>query len=445
MKEIRGCDEHTYGGVIMRIIHTSDWHFGKTLEGRNRLEEQRQFAHELIAICDREQVDLVLIAGDIYQTVNPSAEAETLFYQTINGLSAGGTRGVVVIAGNHDHADRIAAAKPLADQLGITLIGLPKEVLGSTQSVAGQVARVQAGLGYVELAIPGCSESVVIVALPYPSESRWQEVLSDTLDERTLQEKYNDRIRTFFAQAATHFREDTINLVMSHVYVRGGLESDSEIQIQIGGAYAVDPDVFPRSAQYVALGHLHRPQAVSHGHDALGPIIRYAGSPLSYSFSEAGQQKSVVLLDASPGQPITWREIPLQSGKSLVCWKAKQGIEQVRAWVEEGRDANAWIDLEVHVTTSLQLEEIHQLRDLHPGFVHIRPILPTQEVMDTTEQQAEASLSIEEIFRRFYQGKIGVPPDDAVVQLFLALLSEEQESIMPEDGSQELGTKEGVR
>lgn len=405
----------------MRILHTADWHFGKTLEGRDRMAEQRQFVDELCDLCRAESVDLVLMAGDVYQTVNPSAEAEQLFYRALDGLSAGGTRGVVVIAGNHDNADRIAAARPLADKLGITLMGLPKDVLTPTSEIPDCVRRVQAGAGFVELQIPGCEENVVIAAVPYPSEARLNEVLATSLDEREMQSTYNERIAAWFSALSAHFRSDTINLAMSHVYVNGGLGSDSEVQIQIGGVYAVGPEVFPANAQYIALGHLHRPQNVA----GVSVPMRYAGSPLAYSFSEAGQQKSVVIIDAMPGQPVSWREVPLSSGKPLVRWTATEGIAQVIRWVEEGRDANAWIDLAVHVQTGLQLEDIHRLRDLHPGFVHIRPVLPVQsERVEDTELGERADPSIGEHFSQFFTEKQGVVPDDALVQLFLELVAE---------------------
>ncbi|RIV17219.1 exonuclease SbcCD subunit D [Alicyclobacillaceae bacterium I2511] len=404
----------------MRILHTADWHFGKTLEGRDRMPEQRQFVAELIALCAQEQIDLVLVAGDVYQTVNPSAQAEELFYAALDGLSAGGTRGVVVIAGNHDNADRIAAARPLADKLGITLMGLPKDVLTPTLA-AGGVHRVAAGLGWLELAVPGCAERALVAAVPYPSESRLNEVLTESLDEMELQVHYNARLAGLFQELAVHYRADTVNLALSHVYVQGGLESESEVQIQVGGAYAVHPGVFPATAQYVALGHLHRPQGVQ---GAAVPM-RYAGSPLAYSFSEAGQQKSVVVLDVAPGQPAVWREIPLCSGKPLVRWTATEGVGQVLQWVQEGRDANAWIDLSVHVHSGLQLEEIHRLRDVFAGFVHIRPVLPEASgESNPVAQQRLEELPLDQVFTRFYQERQGVPPDVELIRLFLELASD---------------------
>ncbi len=419
----------------MRILHTADWHFGKTLEGRDRIPEQRQFVAELTALCAQERIDLVLVAGDVYQTVNPSAQAEELFYTALDGLSAGGTRGVVVIAGNHDNADRIAAARPLADQLGITLMGLPKDVL--TPSLApGGVHRVQAGLGWLEIGIPGCGQRAVIAAVPYPSEARLNEVLADSLDESELQVQYNARLAGLFRDLGTHFRPDTVNLAMSHVYVQGGLESDSEVQIQVGGAYAVHSSVFPPEAQYVALGHLHRPQGVQ----GTPMPMRYAGSPLAYSFSEAGQRKSVVVLDVVPGQPVVWREIPLNSGKPLVRWTASEGVGQVLRWVAEGRDAHAWIDLSVHVQTGLQLEEIHRLRDVFPGFVHIRPVLPEQDGTDPNRQREDvAELPLDQLFKRFYHERQGVPADEGLVHLFLELAADldEGDAVHGDDGAGE--------
>lgn len=425
----------------MRILHTADWHFGKTIEGRNRSDEQNAFVDELVELCEREMVDLILVAGDVYQTVNPSAEAEALLYRALNALSANGTRGIVVIAGNHDNAERINAARPLADRLGITLMGLPKDELVAwpvpssaapsafLPAAPERVQRVNGGAGYVELSLPGCSYNVVVAAIPYPSEGRLNEVLSTTLDDREQQRQYSRRVGEWVQSLAAHFRTDTVNLVLSHLYVQGGQESDSEVQIQIGGVYAVDPGVFPSMAQYVALGHLHRPQNVK---GAAVPI-RYAGSPLAYSFSEAGQVKSVTLIDATPGQPVSIREVPLTSGQPLVEWEAKGGIPEVEQWVAEGRDANAWIDLRVHVQTGLDLEHIHHLRNLHPGFVHIHPVFPVAETQsEANAELSRGNFSVEEVFRRFFAERTKTTADDELVELFLSLVAEADSDSIPQ-------------
>ncbi len=112
----------------MRILHTSDWHLGKCLEGYSRLEEQQQFIEELSTIADDNNVDMVLIAGDIYDNNNPSAAAEKLFYSSAKKLSLNGKRPIVIIAGNHDNPERLTAANPLAYEHGIIILGTPKSV-----------------------------------------------------------------------------------------------------------------------------------------------------------------------------------------------------------------------------------------------------------------------------------------------------------------------------
>ncbi|WP_081756615.1 exonuclease SbcCD subunit D [Gorillibacterium massiliense] len=384
----------------MRILHTADWHFGRTLEGRSRQEEQEAFVDELVAIAEAEGIDLVLMAGDVYDTVNPPSQSEKLFYDSLSRLAAGGKRHVVVIAGNHDNPERLAAAGPLAGKQGITLIGLPVSAL---QEVG--IARTQ--------------EKARILALPYPSESRLKELLASEADEAQVQGAYADRIRSIVAKQCASFTDQTVNLIMSHLFVYGGDTSDSERPIhQLGTAYAVDTSALCAGAQYVALGHLHRPQMLT-----APDKIRYSGSPLSYSFSERGQAKSVTIVDLSPGKPAELKEVVLSSGRPLVRWEAKGGIAEVYRWLDEGKDARAWIDLELHLTEMLSMEQIQILRKQHGGIVNIRPVYPLDE------QEAELSYSeklpIDEMFRRFYaQMSKGAQPEPELVQLFMQLLEE---------------------
>ena len=167
----------------MRFLHTSDWHLGRSLEGRSRLPEQEQFIDELVAIIvTREDVQLTLVAGDVFDTYNPSAEAEGLFFDALERLSDGGRRAVVVIAGNHDSPERLQAANPLALKHGISILGYPREQL-ITGMVDGGIKRLRTGPGWVELIVPGSEQKVIVYALAYPSESRLNEVLTEGLDD----------------------------------------------------------------------------------------------------------------------------------------------------------------------------------------------------------------------------------------------------------------------
>lgn len=388
----------------MRILHTADWHLGRSLEGRSRLEEQAQFLDELVKIVEEEKIDVVLMAGDAFDTVNPPAAAESLFYESISRLSNGGKRPISIIAGNHDNPDRLSAASPLAHGQGIQLLGLP------TMDVQ-------------TIYVPSTNETLKLAALPYPSESRLAEVLSESHEELMLRDKYDQRIQGIFEQMSKAFTPETINIAMSHIYVTGGSGTDSERPIEVGGAYTVAATSLPEAAQYVALGHLHRPQMVSRAKT----MARYSGSPLAYSFSEAGYAKSVTILDAKPGQQVEMSEVFLSSGRPLVRWKAKEGLSQVYSWLDEGKDANAWIDLEIHVTNALSIEEIHRLRKYHSGLIHIRPVFEELE-KDKLERTVSTNTPIDELFARFYEKQTGgAKPEPELTRLFLELITEDED------------------
>ncbi|QCT02175.1 nuclease SbcCD subunit D [Paenibacillus algicola] len=384
----------------MRILHTGDWHLGRSLEGRSRLAEQEQFIDELVQLAKDQQADLILMAGDVYDSVNPPAAAEQLFYEAAARLSEGG-RQLVAVAGNHDQPERVASVTPLVQRRGITLVGLP-----SAEPVQVQAART--------------GETAVIAALPYPSESRLNELLAIGGEEDELRRAYSERVGSLMRRMGSHFSPQTVNLAMSHIYVLGGLETDSERPIQVGGAYTVDPSALSTGACYTALGHLHRPQAVKGD-----GIIRYSGSPLAYSFSEAGQAKSVTLIEASPGGVPVVEELFLSCGRPLVRWKARGGLEEVYRWLDEERDPSAFIDLEVHLTEAMGLSDIQRLRKSREGIVHIRPVYPEMAALEL--EAARTSLPLPELFRKFYQRQTGgAEPDDSLVQLFLELVDEEE-------------------
>ncbi|MEF2964733.1 exonuclease SbcCD subunit D [Paenibacillus sp. M1] len=386
----------------MRILHTGDWHLGRTLEGRSRLAEQAQFLDELVLVADNQQADVILMAGDVYDSVNPPAAAESLFYEAAARLTENG-RQLVVISGNHDQPERVSAVAPLVSGRGITLVGLP-----TAESVT--------------LHVPRTGETAVIAALPYPSESRLSELLAGDGDEGELRIAYSAKVGKLMAQLGGAFQPDTVNLAMSHIYVLGGLESDSERPIQVGGAYTVDPSALDIGAQYTALGHLHRPQAVK----GKG-MIRYSGSPLAYSFSEAGQAKSVMQLDLAPGGTPQAEELFLYSGKPLVRWSCRGGLDEVWRYLDEGRDGSAFIDLEIHLTEAMSLGEIQKLRKAHEGIVHIRPVYPGRDAEELI--QSRAQMPVHEMFRKFYQRQSGgAEPEAELVELFMSLVAEDEEA-----------------
>ena len=319
----------------MRIIHTADWHLGKNLEGASRLEEQEAFLKDFVSLVELQKADLVLIAGDVYDSGNPPSKAEALFYETLKAISREGQRLTVVVSGNHDNPDRLVAAGPLAREHGIIMVGTPKTVVET--GVYGRHQVIQAGEGFIEIDING--EKAVILTIPYPSEKRLNEVLyqEDEGDEERLS-SYTDRLKQLFHGLGEKFREDTENLAVSHLFAMGSEEAGSERSIQLGGSYIVSADCFPEKAQYVALGHVHKPQVVP----GTGHRVRYSGSPLHYSRKEIGFQKKCLLVQVTAGTEAQVQELPLPVYKPIEVWRCGSLAEAMSRAADNG-DEPKWI------------------------------------------------------------------------------------------------------
>ncbi|UTR09733.1 exonuclease SbcCD subunit D [Evansella sp. LMS18] len=386
----------------MRLLHTADWHLGRTLEGRDRHPEHEAFLEELQQIVKDENIDAVLLAGDVFDSVNPPAKSEELFYESMARLTAGGDIPVAVIAGNHDHPDRLGAARSLIKKQNISVLGYPSEEK-------------------MRIYVPRQDQFLNIAALPYPSESRLKESFVEEGDEEGLRDAYDVRIQKIFEELTKDFTDKEVNVAMSHLFVAGGSSTESERPIEVGGAYTIRGVSLPGNVQYTALGHLHRPQNIKHSKKP----ARYSGSPLALSFSEAGYAKSVTVVDVNPGEEAVTEEIFLSAGKPLVRWRATEGLKEVLTWMEEKRDADAWIELEVHMDKSPSMEMIHQMKKDYPGLLTIRPVFPEEQ--EKAEEGRTKQLPVDEMFRRFYSRQTGgAIPDEKLTALFLELVNEEE-------------------
>ena len=410
----------------MRILHTSDWHLGKTLEQYSRLEEQEEFLGEFEEIVGKNDIDLVIIAGDVYDNGNPPAKAESMFYKTLKNITKGGKTAVLVIAGNHDNPERLVAASPLAYKHGVILLGEPKSI--ARQGSFGEEGLdnkyefeiVESGEGYIELSIRG--ERAVIITLPYPSEKRLNEVLSESLDDEDRQKSYSDRIGQLFEELSTKYRDDTINLTVSHLYVMGGEESGSERSIQLGGSLSVSPAVFPEKAQYSALGHLHRPQKVP----GTSGKIRYSGSPIQYSKSEINYSKGAFLVNVEAGNDAEISQIMFRNYKPIEIWKCNSVEEALEKCEAEG-ERNIWVYLEIKTKEIISTEHIKEMKRLRRDIVSIQPIL---EGIEREEDLAESlrEKSMEEMFKEYFiKEKAGLQPSKELMDLFLTIAYDEED------------------
>lgn len=401
----------------MRILHTADWHLGKSLEGNSRLKEQEAFLEELAGIVEEEQIQLVLIAGDIYDSVNPPAQAEVLFYDTMKRLSGNGKRMILVIAGNHDNPDRLTACGPLAKNHGVLLAGIPGQVIPVGKY--GQNRVTESGPGYVKVQIG--QEEGVILMLPYPSEKRLNQVLFDSsMGEEERAESYAERVRELFCGLQEHFSDNTVNLAVTHLFTLGSEEAGSERNIQLGGSYLVDGSCLPMKAQYIALGHIHKSQKVKGTNER----ARYSGSPIHYSKNEIAHEKKVLIVDVKAGQEAVVTEHQISAYKPIQVWRAAS-IEQAIEECERRGAEDSYVYLEVLTDRYIREDEIKQMKLLKKDILSIMPVI--QSGGEDREREERSEQSFEETFRQFYEKERGTAPDEELMELLGVLLGGEEQ------------------
>lgn len=399
----------------MKIIHTSDWHLGKNLEGNSRLQEQERFLNNFVDIVKEKSADMVIIAGDIYDNGNPPAKAETIFYDCIKRISVEGNCAVLIVAGNHDNPERLEAVTPLAGNHGILILGSPKSKVEPGRYGSFHVLASEEGVTEIMLR----QEKAVIITLPYPSEKRLGEILSKGSEEEELQKSYSARIGEIFQNLSRKYREDTVNIAVSHLYVTGGEVSDSERAIQLGGTYAVELLDLPSGAQYIALGHLHKTQVFNSGNC---PVI-YSGSPLKYSRKERNNKNCIFFMNLKAGQKAEPEKIYLPDSKPIEVWQFGSIEEAIEKCKDDG-ERELWVYLEINCDRVISQKEIKQMREYRKDIIEIKPIFKsTEDKVEAFENLTEKTM--EEVFNRFYLWKNQVPPTQELVELFLNIADEE--------------------
>lgn len=400
---------------VMRILHTGDWHLGKNLEGQSRMDEQELFLNDFVDIVEENKIDLVIIAGDVYDSSNPPARAEKLFYDTLKRISKHGERLTIVISGNHDNPERLVAAGPLAMEHGIIMVGTPKTVVQTGDY--GKHKVLNSGEGFIEIEING--EKSVVLTVPYPSEKRLNEVLYGDMDsDEDRLKSYSDRINDLFGDLKSNYRDDTINLVVSHLFAMGSEESGSERSIQLGGSYIVNGSCFPKEAQYIALGHVHKPQIVP-GTDKRA---RYSGSPLHYNRKEISFDKKCFIVDAKPKEQCEVSEVKFKVYKPIEVWKCSSINEAIEK-CEENKDKNCWVYLEIISDRYIREDEIKQMKDLKKDILEIIPKITGED--DFKEEENLSEKPFEDIFKEFYKKERGAEPEEELIELLMSVLLEE--------------------
>lgn len=383
----------------MRILHTSDLHLGKRIEGKDRLGEQRKVLEEICGIAEEKSADLALICGDVYDSYIPPAEAEDLFYEFVEALSCCGKRLVVAIAGNHDDPVRLCAASCLAQKQAIIISGGGDERFKIPQSP--DIRLLEQGKNYIKVEIGG--ERATIAFLSYPSDAR----LGEVADERG----YSEKISGYLGEASASFSPDSVNVVMAHLFAAGAAPIGEEREIEAGGLKACSLNVFSDKCHYVALGHIHRCQRLKDN-------AFYSGSILQYSAGEESS-KCVLLAEAYSDGLKKVEKIPLLSGKKIITYAA-EGVMPALNFLESGLED--YVYLKIRQDRPLLYDESRLLR----SFDNVLEIeLETELSQCGQERASRKGLSRRELFCEFYRHRYGGEPEPELVNLFLEITESE--------------------
>lgn len=291
----------------MKILHTSDWHLGRSLYGRKRYEEFAAFLDWLYHTIETEEIDALLVAGDIFDTGNPGNRAQELYYQFLCRVAGSACRHIVIIAGNHDSPAFLNAPKELLLSLNVYVIG------ALTENLEDEV---------LVLHKESCNESIIVCAVPYLRDKDIRRVTAgESSDDKSrklrdgVQNHYNQVVaiaeerRAELPESQLRLAKTAISaersipiIAMGHLFTAGAktIDGDGVRELYVGSLAHIDKDGFSPEIDYLALGHLHVPQTVGGAEH-----MRYSGSPIAMGFNEAKQEKSVVIVDfdQQPNQP----------------------------------------------------------------------------------------------------------------------------------------------
>lgn len=366
----------------MILLHTSDWHLGAADGDRSLLEDQQFFVDEICRIIAEEQVEAVLIAGDVYDRSVASAEAIRLYDQAMTRICKGLGVPVCIIAGNHDSAERLASCCELLSDVGLHVAG--------ALTPAPQIVSFR---------------DTQVFLLPWITEAKVKSVFPEAKDRiQSLEDACRvivDRFRTAFDPRKKH-------VLMAHAFITDAETSTSDRAAEIGYAMQVPASVFA-GFDYVALGHIHKPQDVS-------PTVRYSGTPMPYSFGkEEKQEKSVTLIDTKTmARKVV--PLPLLHRRTTITGTREEALHP--SCSEAAR--NGYV--RVIVTDSyIGLETLSDLRQVYPNLLEASGKTFENEsasVTMTMQELADMGDDPVAVFRCFCKEELDVSPDERLVGLF---------------------------
>ncbi len=380
----------------MKLVHTADWHVGKSIRGRHRTSEYREILRELKEFLQQKQCDVLMVAGDIFDSNAPSAESEDIVYGFFHEILRLGVQ-VLVIAGNHDSGLRFEAISQLMRMAGITMRGVYTH--NDKDGICNTLITGKDG------------QQAHIFLLPFIPESTFIRA-QDLVQSSTTTSIYSRKIGEVLRQIAVRFVPNALHILVSHLLMHGSRPGGGERRLYLGDNYALHADELTHNFDYIALGHIHLQQKIQ------GPCpIYYCGSPLQMDFGEANAIKGFLYLETQPGVEIVPQFVPFQNGRRLV--EVQGTWDDILALSQTNPDLkSAYLKITVSTDTGA-MGLSYQVKKIFPNAIDIRreyldrskeAAFPTSEWLPKMyqeyfrkENQTEASPEIIQQFQNLYQ------------------------------------------
>lgn len=375
----------------MKLLHTSDWHLGRALYGRKRHKEFAQFLDWMIDTLVSEKIDVLLVAGDIFDTTTPSNWAQNLYYKFLTRVQKTNCQHVVITAGNHDSATFLEAPAGILKTMNIHVVG------SIDDDIEKEIIQIPGANGETELlicAVPYLRERDIRFASP-----------GETIEEKST--KLVQGIQQHYAKVVEHACKsqekdlDGVPLIaMGHLFAAGGssVTGDGVRELYVGSLAHVPASIFPETIDYLALGHLHRGQLVGNNE-----CRRYCGSPLPMNFGEGKSPKAIVTVEFNQKTPtVNTIELPGFQRLESLDGDMAELLSQIEQLVEE--DCSVWLEikysgealvasLQENMRQAVEGSQLEILRIINTRI--IESVLTSEANLETLEQ-----LTVEEVFDR---------------------------------------------
>lgn len=379
----------------MRILHTADWHLGRLFHQLHLTDDQAHVLDQFVAFARDARPDVILIAGDIYDRSVPPPEAVTLLDETLYRLVSDCAAPVVLIAGNHDSAQRLNFASRLLAERGVHVIGASPHLVAT-------------------IPLQDADGPVHLYAIPYAEPA----VVRERLGDDTIHD-HDAALHAILATVRATHPTQTRAIVLAHAFVAGGATAeDSERPLSVGGTGVIAPSCFA-GFDYTALGHLHRPQSLADGH------IRYAGSLLKYSFSEADQPKSVSLVEMDASGLCHTEAVALSPRHDVR--RISGNLHDLLATPDPHASREDYLEVTL-LDTGAILDAMGKLREVYPNVLHIERQLFAADGVASGARTDHRALNLSTLFSAFFNEVTGEPMSDEETRVFAELMEQHQRS-----------------